>query len=237
MGIRIHKAIGYGLTNVIADKENWDLRTDPRFNPEGYLFKEENFNLEGFSKYIDKRIEELVEGDERPFDLQLLKNQIEDGGVEELYRAVIYDMEFGSSNVILFIPPSSVKSWTRYDDMIDYYDPGNRSEDGGIIESVIKIDRPLWPWESWINIKTFPPVQLTGMQNQLFNAVRNLGYENLTKPEQALDEIGVDSVKELKTCIVPLIPNELIEMIKYLKIFVDDKCIYQLRPMIYGYWG
>jgi len=237
MGIRIHKAIGYGLTDVIADLDNWDLRNDSRFNPNGYMFAGENdFTRNGFTEYLNSRIEELGNVDFDQFDLRLLKRQIEPM-MKELYNSVIYDMEFGNPEVILFIPPTSVKNWTMYDDIIDYYDPANHSEDGGITESVIKIDRPLWPWESYINIKSMPPTRLTGMQYQAYNTIRNLGFERMKSPEVMLKSVGVATKEELDAYIVPIIPAELVELIKYLKIFTDDKYIYQLRPMIYGYWG
>ena len=238
MGIRIHKMLGYGLTDVIADTDNWDLRTDPRFDPKGYMFEGDDttFTSKGFMEYIDERIEEVGDEDFDQFDLKLLKRQI-DPMMREIYNSVIYDMEFGSAEVILFIPPTSVKQWSRYDDIIDYYDPANQTEDGGIAESVIKIDRPIWPWESYINIKTMPPMRLTGMQYQTYNTIQNLGFEKMIKPEEALKSVGVDTKEELDKFIVPIIPAELVELIKYLKIFKNDEDIYQLRPMIYGYWG
>jgi len=237
MGIRIHKAIGYGLTDVIADEDSWSLKNDPRFNPNGYMFEGENaFTRNGFTEYINSRIEELGNEDFDQFDLLLLKRQIEPM-MTELYHSVVYDMEFGNPEVILFIPPTSIKNWTRYDDMIDYYDPANHSKDGGIAESVIKIDRPLWPWEAYINIKTIPPTRLTNMQYQAHNTIRNLGLKQMKSPELMLKSVGVATKEELDAYIVPIIPAELVELIKYLKIFTDDKYIYQLRPLIYGYWG
>jgi hypothetical protein len=199
--------------------------------------EEDGFTMEGFTEYLDARIEELGEDDFDRWDLRLLKRQIEQGEMKKLYSSVIYDMEFGSAEVMLFIPPSSTKTWTRYDDMIDYYDPANQSEDGGIAESVIKIDRPLWPWEGYVNIKTFPPERLTGLQYQMYNTIRNLGFEQLTKPDEVLQTVGVDTKEELDEFIVPIIPPELVELLKYLKIFKNEDDIYQLRPMIYGYWG
>ena len=237
MGIRIHKMIGYGLTDVIADTGNWDLRNDSRFNPNGYMFAGENgFTRDGFVEYLNRRIGELDNVDYDQFDLRLLQRQIEPM-TAELYNSVVYDMEFGNPEVILFIPPTSVKDWTRYDNIIDYYDPANHSGDGGIIESVIRIDRSLWPWESYVNIKTMPPTRLTGMQYHAYNTIRNLGFERLKSPEDILKSVGVDTKEELDKFIVPIIPIELVELIKYLKIFKNEDDIYQLRPMIYGSWG
>lgn len=237
MGIRIHKAIGYGLTDVVADQDSWSLKNDSRFNPNGYPFGDgEKFDLAGFRDYIEERIESMDGEDIDHSKLILLKRRIESGECKEPYYSVIYDMEFGEDNVMLFIPPSSTKSWTRYDDIIDYYDPVNQATDGGCGSSVIKINRPLWPWDSYINIKNMPPVRLIGTQLQKYITIQNLGFENIKQPDKMLNDIGVKSKEELDTYIVPIIPLELVELIKYLKIFTDDKYIYQLRPLIYGYW-
>jgi len=33
------------------------------------------------------------------------------------------------------------------------------------------------------------------------------------------------------------VPEELVILLKYLRIFTKDEYIYQLKPMIYWYWG
>ncbi len=237
MGIRIHKVLGYGLTDVIADTENWDLRNDSRFDPVSYLFEGEyKFDLAGFIQHLEIRISEMVKGDHDIFSLKNLIHQLKEKTRLNFHESVVYDMEFGESEVMVFVPPGHEK-WQRYDDIIDYYDPVNLEEDGGISNSVIMVNRPPWPYESYINTKTMPPIRLTGFQQELYVSMRNLGIEKYIDPEKSFNELGVDNEEEFNKFIVPIIPIELVELIKYLKIFKNENDIYQLRPMIYGYWG
>lgn len=240
MGIRIHKILGYGLTDVVADEENWDLRNDPRFDPDGWLFShdENEFHHEGFTTHIKEKIETTDEDDHDRFSLRMLLHTLNETKKQDFYcgDGVIHDMEYGDSNVIIFVPPGH-GDWQRYDSILDYYDPTNLDEDGGIANSVININRPLWPYESYVNIKTMPPKRLTGCRFELYTSMRSLGIEKYLDPEKAFAELGVDNEEEFNKFIVPIIPIELIELIKYLKIFKNEEDIYQLRPMIYGYWG
>jgi hypothetical protein len=246
MGIRIHKILGYALTDVEADTDKWEI-TDPRFNREGYLFdrEEEAFSIDGFVEYLERRIEEMESNEERAFDLKLLMRNLtaEKGDpmrydFHGFYDIVNYDMEFGDSSVLITVPPSCTKEWNRYDDAIDYYDPVNRSEDGGIEPNVIPINRALYPWDWYMNTKTNPPTKLDGDQHQLYIMARRMLIDGKYPVNDATYElIGVKNGEELKNNIVPIIPLELEEVLKYLKIFKDDNTIYTLRPIIYGYWG
>jgi hypothetical protein len=236
MGIRIHKVIGYGLTDIEADTEKWQI-TDPRFNQNGWLcgHDENKYSLDGFVEYIKTRLAQIDEEDFDHFDLRMLLHTLENVNRYDFYNYVIYDMEFGEPNVAVFIPPGA-GDWQRYDDMIDYYDPVN-SDENGIKNSLIPVDRPLWPYESWINIKEMPPTRLTGRQWDAFILFRNIHRDKLKDLSYIFEEIGVENEEELKTYIVPSIPPILVELIKYLEIFVDERHIYELRPMIYGYWA
>lgn len=242
MGIRINKVIGYGLTDVIADTDNWNLKNDPRFNQKGYFgmdceTQEDSFSVEGFKEYLEKKIESLVEGDFSRMELMLTKRFLEDTKLHGIWEGAVYDMEFGNPEVMVFVPLTSVNRWKRYDDMIDYYDPVNSSQDSGIENSLIKLNRALYPYDSYVNIKSGVPVRLNSLQWQTLIFIKNRGDDGLKDGDVILSELGVESREELEKYIVPTIPEELIELIKYLKIFNDEKDIYQLRPMIYGYWS
>lgn len=250
MGIRIHKILGYGLTDVKTDPENGLEITDERFNPRGWFGgymgdddfnEEEHFSREGFLKYIEEKHDAMDKDDFDRMDYFLLKQDLEERHAEgrkywDVYTSVVWDGEFGEPNIMLFVPPGS-DDWQRYDNIIDYYDPVNSDPKDGIISSLIPIDRPLWPYESWINIREMPPKRLNHMQQQSLYTWRNIDRKRLTEPEILLRAIGVETEEELKTCIAPIIPTSVVELIKYLKIFNDERHIYELRPMIYGYWG
>jgi len=244
MGIRINKMLGYGLTDVIFNRKSWSLDDDPRFNRDGFLCNEndytDKYTVEGFVKYLVNRVDEMEENDLDRFELRLLIKQLEDPEESPKYyffNSIKYDMEMGIDGIMCFIPPSQHKHWSRYDNIIDYYDPVNCHEDGGIKESVIMIDRALYPWESYMNVKEMPPTRLTGQQLSHFFSLRSFGFDNIVETDTLYPSMGVANKEELTTLIVPIIPLELVELIKYLKIFNNDKHIYELRPMIYGYWA
>jgi hypothetical protein len=245
MGIRIHKILGYALTDVQADTDKWEI-TDPRFNKDGYLFdpEEVKFSVDGFKAYLTRKIlasKEDDENDER-FDLKLILRGLEKNPddmfsrpIRGLYDCINYDMEFGDPKVLVVVPPSCTKEWSRYDDAIDYYDPVNQSADGGIEPSVIHLDRPLWPWDTLISTKTMPPKPLNHFQSQAYYLWKN-GHI-VTDEDLYAEKIGFETIEEMKRYVMPIIPLEVVELLKYLKIFNDEKTIYELRPVIYGYWG
>lgn len=242
MGIRIHKSIGYALTDVIYDDDNWTVENDGRFNPNGWMMldyeeREYRFTTTGFRKHIEALLPDNKEDRNHDhFEFILLMQLMDAGDVKELYDYIIYDMEYGAGNVLLLIPPGH-NDWTRYDNIIDYYDPANREDDGGIIESIIPVNRPIWPYDSYNNLKTMPPKVLTNFQHQLYNTVKQRGLEKYTDQQKILKELGLDTPEELKTHIAPVVPLALVEMLKYVKMFKDEKTIYELLPTIYGYWG
>lgn len=242
MGIRIHKSIGYALTDIIYDTDNWTVENDGRFDPEGWMMldcdeKEDRFTMAGFKEYIEAQLPcDKEDYNHDLFDLVMVKHLMDAGEMKEVYNYIIYDMEYGDGNVLQLIPPGN-NNWARYDDIIDYYDPVNKETDGGITDSVIPIDRAIWPYDTYINLKTMPPTPLTSIQHQLYNTVKYRGLEKYTEVDQILGKLGLDTLEEFETHIAPIIPLGLIELLKYVKMFKDEKHIYELRPIIYGYWG
>ncbi len=242
MGIRIQKVLGYGLSNVIANKDRWDYGDDPRFNKDSYLFDEFDggYSVEGFKQHLLECVYAIGDEDLKRFELRMLIRDLEDPDKKftfDLYDSIKRDMEMGLDNVICFVPPSQFRAWVRHDDIIDYCDPSNRSDDGGIKENLILLDNAIYPYVSYINIKEMPPTTLTGTQMQHYYSLKNNGFDKLVETETVFKSLGVENKKELETMLVPLIPAELVELLKYLEIFVDESCIYQLRPMIYSWWG
>lgn len=251
MGIRIHKAIGYGLTDVKADTKKWKI-IDERFNPNGYVAldcetQEEKYTIEGFKEYLRDRIKGFEKDSEEYheyFNCHLLLRDLEKndekfnmrGTVAEFYQKVIYDMEFGLPNVILFIPPWGCNDWKRYDDIIDYYEPANSNENGPC-DSVIPLNRGIWPYDWYLNIKEMPPKRITTKQWDIYHFLKNREFNAEGFTKDFPKELGMDTTEEIKKYIIPSIPIDLIEMLKYLEVFKDERSIYDLRPMIYGYWG
>lgn len=200
MGIRIHKVLGYGITDLkTKDGNKTDkIIVDERINKNGFLMvdyeQREKWKVEDYLKYIIDH-----EKEDEYYDAEVLKGSITTRIIrrdfnklkETVYNIdelVIYDWEYGMPQVVVFVPITHINDWTRYDDVIDYYDSINYGT--GSIENEIKIlSGGIFPYSS-INSKTNKKI----------------------------------------------IPFEIRMLCKYLKIFVDDKYIDDLEPVLYSYW-
>jgi hypothetical protein len=208
MGIRIHKKLGYGLKDV-KTKNNEII--DKRFNIKNIydLFLK---SFEDFKKTLN------------PTQLFVIDEKIK----WDFSDVITYDEEFGLKNVILFQP--FIKSWSRYDNSIDYYE--NPSQ----MSKIKLINRSLYPFESYINLKTnLNYILVNDNRFSLINIIQilNSDYSN----DYDYSKYGFVDKKDAQTNIVPIVPDIIHAYIKYLNIFNDENTILTLKPMIYTYWG
>lgn len=242
MGIRINKVLGYGLTDVETTGKYNEILNDFRFNPKGYFAlhaedQEEKFTDHGFDAYLDAHKEHP---DDIVNDLSVLRHLREREQDENThnYRTgirhrLIYDSEFGMPNVMVFQPPVFGSDWSRYDDIIDYYDPQQQAEGGGCGIGYTMVNRALYPFESFCDYREHPPKLLRGNEWHSYIDAKN----SPQMVEYALNDFGFESEEEMHQYIHPMIPKELIALLKYCKVFAKDEYIFQLRPMIYWYWS
>ena len=214
MGIRIHKAMGYGLEDITPD--------NPIFDSKGYL------NLDRESSFSE---EDFINGlDTDKIELMLVAQDYEKNPFK-FYDCVKYDYEDEKTSIV-FIPPTQAKYWFRYDDDIDYIEETVYNQQ---FKNTKLIDRALYPWDWYYN--TITHERLTSLQYQ---AYVNHKFSNYPLDEfdanAIFKNIGLPELNELDK-IIPVIPDELIAMLEYLKIFKDEKDIYKLRPMIHCYWN
>lgn len=242
MGIRIHKVLGYGLDDLSIKDNSYNLAEDPRIDPEGFYaryFKDYQEALDAYP--LDRfRVElELVcahsDGVEK-YDLRLLKHQLEKGEIasdaSNLYTQIMtWDPEYGDSKVIVFTPPGH-SDWFQYDSIIDYYEADDANP------SVRKTNRPIYPYMSWIDIRN--PSRKDNLDRLAFLIQQLEEYPDIrdkVDSDKLQSRYGFSSLNEAKDNLIPYIPNSLVELIRYLRVFKDPKDIYQLRPMIYTYWA
>jgi hypothetical protein len=104
MGIRIKKAIGYGLdvsdmnTDFISDFDNMESK-------------------EVFQNFVNEVRLWGEETDDLSTKLHFHENMLE---TVQFYTNVIWDDEFGFDDKVLLIPIGQENFWKRYDDIIDY---------------------------------------------------------------------------------------------------------------------
>jgi hypothetical protein len=143
MGIRIHKVVGYGLTDLSfnEDKKRCSKEmTDPRIDWKRlHGLGERMCETSGrsFMNWATKHWEDLLrlEAEERRVPLEMVKefSSICPFLLRDFFKrhrewtlggCVVHDNEYGLPNVMVFIPPMQAHTgdggWKRWDDTIDY---------------------------------------------------------------------------------------------------------------------
>lgn len=143
MGIRVHKIVGYGLTDLAFEKDEKRYSqemTDPRINWKRLRRTWERMHDtrgRAFMAWATRNWEDLLRleaeerrrplGDVRKFSSIcpfLLKDFFKRHKEWTLGGCVVHDDEYGLPNVMVFIPPMQAHAgdggWKRWDDTIDY---------------------------------------------------------------------------------------------------------------------
>ena len=226
MGIRIHKILGFGLNDVAVNEATSSIN-DKRLNFENDPWYN-SIDVRAFYQWwVDNE-----EDKHNKFYAEMYLKNLEEGHIDtSVERFGFYEDEGGLSNVLVFIAPSVANEWFRYDDAIDYYEARPDLE-----PTVQIINRTIFPWDTYWDITTIPPKKLDGTQFQTFvSYTQSLEDENFKIAnmfaEMLIEErINIDKVR-------PSIPPEIVALVKYIKIFKEDKYIYEMKPMIYTYWS
>lgn len=229
MGIRIHKVLGYGLTDLKTDKEG--KITDPRINPEGWLltdweYKEDIWTIEGYRDWLKKHLKEHEKGTEGHFnytmELSLLRERMKKRRKPDLgYRHIIHDSEFGLANV-LCITPMFHDDWNRYDDIIDY------TESGGMRDYVKLIRSGIYPY----NGSFWDSRDGRRVDGQRLNWAPN--KEDRARVAQ---ELGFKNLRECNRYMRPIVPAPIRMLCEYCQIFTKTEFVRRLKPMLYVFWS
>lgn len=232
MGIRISKSLGYGFIDLRVDEDTGEMNDD-RFNPDGwwhasYTERKTRWTVEGFKQHCRELTDDTDEFTDH-FTLRLmLSDQFKDCHFRDLDSTIFHDEEYGLPNVAIFIPFTDEK-WTRYDDIIDYYDAGQVAK-----PSVKLLDVPLYPYDGYINNETGEPVFDRMIREDIYMFRNAEGDRKYEIRSMALQLLGCELHWTEKYNVA--IPEVLVEFFRYTKMFTDDKWIWKLQPMIYTYW-
>lgn len=240
MGIRVHKQMGYGLTDIEYEGERI---TDPRINPESKFFSDYyDVKVEDYVAWLKER---LKAKEEDPLhylntDAFVIRDLVESAGLRkpDFHDCFAYDPEFGKANVFV-LTPLGMLGWRRYDDPIDYatetydenrvpYPQANRAD---------IFNRGLFPWsDSWMDAETGE--RLKGDDISLW--IRSAWLEDEEKQETLrgilAKKMGYENRTVAEGRIVPYVPEEIRDLAEYGELFTDPKYVFQLRPMLYTLW-
>lgn len=245
MGIRVHKVLGYGLTDLKVDQD-YEL-IDERINKNGFL-------KDGFEDYlldnkssVDKFLEFYKnETDDKTdilaSDYLLLKMKMDEIKQEkrdtiDITECINHDREFGLHNVMTITPMSmigGVRSWKRYDDEIDFHEETNEHRQRN---RVLKLPAGIFPWIGFYETKSGTKLADDGKVSYNTIAHHFKTTESLENKRGFAELLGYKGIDEAENDIIASIPEEVKMLCKYLKLFNRDDTIYELEPMLYVFWS
>ncbi len=231
MGIRIHKVMGYGLTNVVCRE---DEIIDPRFNPNGYLrtgweVREEKWTFEKFKKWLADKKPQIPK--EHIYEFNWMTQDV-DKCIEQkkdFYEYLIHGTEYLMPRVFCILPICH-PNWRRFDDDIDYVEVCIKNK--GSANSVKKVNRPIYPYINYWDNRTGRKIDFSfasEAQRRMFNK------EPLS--DKLLEILEFNNKEECRKYLKPIVPSQILYLLEYCEVFTDIKTFYQLEPIIYTYWS
>ena len=238
MGIRLHKFLGYGLTDVKT--EGYEI-TDDRLNKESWVFTyEEDPTLDDYFQWLDTR----------PYQVTLdtlSKNMLDE--MELKHRrprdAFAWEPEFGLPNVLAIQPVTAAK-WSRHDDTIDYTEEV-WLRDRDCEPRVEVVAGGLWPHLGYMDKRTgkllddrsiIPWVRF---RNRKRGGGKYGPEEDTERVAHVEDELarmaGLADNQDALENVIPMVPQEIRDIIQFSKVFTSEDIWTQLRPILYVYWA
>jgi len=235
MGLRIHKVLGYGLTDVKTD--GCEI-TDSRFNKNSILINA--YAVLTYCDYLDFLKQKQQEIDD--YELKVERSQVKAfikkaQRCDSMNKYFTYDCGEGCPSVIV-ITPCYHEDWIHYDDPIDYAEEVGR---GTGPENRWKVLNGIFPYLSYFNRKTGERFPVDGKQ-LIDNAIRNMdsGYGTYKENQEYLDTLcrsyGLKDSTEYGF-VAPIVPPPVRYMAEFAQVFNKPETINELKPLLYTYWS
>lgn len=233
MGIRIHKYLGYGLTNVeVKDYKIVDERID--WDAFDYLrdcYGEEH--LKHYRQWLGWAKSDYYE--RGMLDWFYLNDEREKKrrGLDNCYA---WDPEYGMPEVLV-LQPLGCPDWIRYDDTIDYMEETYRKDGEQPQGNYLKVyEHGIYPWSSYIDRRTGEQVK-----DPIWAWIRATYDPEVETEVDVLDHLAqlcdfADHAEALVN-VVPQIPPEIKNLVEFTEIFTNLDTVYDLRPVLYTYWS
>lgn len=210
MGIRIHKAMGYGLEKFDRDAHPWDFiqeRLDSARVQDFYEWAKTN-HPEAFS----------FSGEKMSVDMYLLKKN-DSEMTRRLYDNVATNHGIdGDMQSPLVITPFSTANWKRYNNDLDYVEWGLVHGYDDLTDKVHKVDGSLYPYSGYMKI-------------------HDNDIEYVSEVARNEEEQKLFGIKYLKSDVKPKIPYSIYLFLKYVGFNEPLELFRDFSPMIFTYWS
>lgn len=229
MGIRVHKFLGWGLTDVKPEDEriNWDtwlLGYEGAPSPEDYL------------AWLEKR-----QDDQRfTLDYAHLKHLPPPSGKwdrdRDMTGCAVHRDEFGLPEVLV-LRPLAHHDWFRFDDTIDYMEETYPWTDGSQQNRVKVYDHGPFPYNAaYMDMRdgrVLPRDVMTWWRLQSDAS----GSDDKAKALEIFAKgCGFASHAEALENVRPEVPEEIRDLAEFAQLFTHAGVWRQLRPLLYTYW-
>ena len=254
MGIRIKKALGYGITipkSQISTLLNTD-KVEQRYEltSENYF----NFLQQKYGK-LETYVQNLSNVTEINDDY-LLWNSVTEVQNLNAWNFITAVSANNDENVtdksdlhIAITPVGCIKDWHHYDDAIDYYEAAYdaNGNEFNTKPSIKFLPQGLHPYNgTYMNQITGKVVDYTTYRTvmQLVQVEDKLQSDTSDKDESLADflsplfsQLGVANTAEFKEHIHPAAPLCVKDLAEWSGIFKDKETIKELRPALITYWS
>lgn len=242
MGLRIHKVMGWALTDVRYDRAAWAF-TDERINLESPLLgcRLGSGAIDAYARWLRAR-----DGDDAVGASFTMCATLQDARSRNrtipLDRVVVHEPETGSPKVLVVTPPWA-HDWCRWDDPIDYQVETSRRRPG-VGPRVQVLRYAPFPFDGLYmdadSGERFEPAQNGSVFAQCRAAVREHGLDGTSVAE--LDAIArtllaIPTWQEACRRVVPAVPDDVAALVEWGHLFTDPAVVRQMRPVIYTYWA
>lgn len=242
MGIRVTKVMGYGLTDVKT--RQWKI-ADSRINNKSPLLDwDSDISYDDYLNWLKAEYPNSNK-DFKHFnmDMWLYREREEDGfdwkystGTRHPAELIHHGIEYMEKNVLL-IRPLSCKDWDRHDDPIDYVEETFRYSETemGVTNWYREIPGGIFPYSGmFINARTGEKIE-DGIT--IWRILTWKDWDKMYDLETVAKKSGFFDGEDARQNLVPQVPNEITDLVKWGKLFKDENAWKQLRPIIYTYWS
>jgi hypothetical protein len=247
MGLRLHKVIGWALTDLLPGKDGWG-HADPRVNWEAEPFGHDGRTGREYLPWLAKRVaDRRLPGLEQWFSLDhaMLRDPATLGrlGGKGVWESVTYDTE-GGLPTVLVIRPFTLPDWSRTDDSIDYAAETNMT--GTLMGDrawVLPLRNGIHPYNGvYMDAETGENLPHQAVQwARLRNGLADQGADP-EEAERVLTKAAplftpYKTYAEAQARVVQRVPLEVRDVAEYLGLFTHAGVWRQLRPVLYTYWA
>ena len=232
MGIRIHRRLGYALTDVRTDGFKV---SDERINSGSWLLTHDfGPSMDAYREWLESN------ATDHRFSVDLAALKHGDVKARGLDSCITHDAEYGLPEVLLLQPLSMLGEWSRYDDSIDYaqetYLRGDEAQQNRVEPITHCVAAGLYPWSgTYMDDRTGE--RLGDMVMHWIRVTNSLKGDPGTEMDLLARAAGfADHADALAHC-APLVPEEIRDLATFAGLFTDDTVWRQLRPVLYTYWS